>query len=117
MSARAGCFAFAICILVSCAAPAYASPADSLTFDSWGRVGAGVITPPGAPRLVVVLLFDQFRADFLDRFRSDFGPDGFLRLEREGTDFTDCTITCFGVPHRKATGDAPESTRAFLNSG
>src|SRR5262249_49316356 len=87
-SARAALSALAILL----ATTAQAAPADSLTVDSWGRVGEGVITPPGAPRLVVVLLFDQFRDDFLDRFRSDFGADGFLRLEREGTRFRDCTI-------------------------
>jgi predicted AlkP superfamily pyrophosphatase or phosphodiesterase len=89
MLARIAGFAFALTLLASAG---HAAPADSLTADSWGRVGAGVITPPAAPRLVVVLLFDQFRADFLDRFRADFGSDGFLRLEREGMRFTDCTI-------------------------
>jgi len=31
------------------------------------------------PRLVVVLVIDQFRADYLDRFASQFGPSGFRR--------------------------------------
>lgn len=43
-----------------------------------------------APRLVVVLVIDQFRADYLVRFRDRFGPDGFNRLLREGANFSSC---------------------------
>jgi len=43
-----------------------------------------------APRLVVVLVIDQFRADYLVRFRDRFGPDGFSRLLREGAHFVSC---------------------------
>jgi arylsulfatase A-like enzyme len=43
-----------------------------------------------APRLIVVLVIDQFRGDFLTRFRRQFGPDGFNRLLREGANFTSC---------------------------
>lgn len=45
---------------------------------------------PGAPRLVVVVVIDQFRADYLVRFRDRFGPDGFSRLLRQGANFTSC---------------------------
>ena len=47
---------------------------------------------PEAPRLVVALLFDQYRDDYLDRFRPVFGKDGFRRLLDGGTRFRDCTI-------------------------
>ncbi len=47
-------------------------------------------TAPERPRLVLVLVIDQFRADYLERFRSRFGPDGFQRLLREGAYFTSC---------------------------
>ncbi len=42
------------------------------------------------PRLVVVLVIDQFRADYLVRFRDRFGPDGFNRLLRQGANFVSC---------------------------
>jgi len=44
----------------------------------------------GTPRLVVLFVIDQFRADYLDRLGPRFGPDGFRRLERTGTRFTEC---------------------------
>lgn len=40
-----------------------------------------------APRLVVLLVADQFRADSLTRFAADFGAGGFRRLLREGAVF------------------------------
>ncbi|MCK6544615.1 alkaline phosphatase family protein [Myxococcota bacterium] len=40
------------------------------------------------PRLVVVLVADQFRAEFLTRYGRDFGPKGFRRLMSEGAVFT-----------------------------
>ena len=42
-------------------------------------------SPPAVPpRLVVVIAVDQLRADYLDRFRPWFGPDGFNRFFRTG---------------------------------
>lgn len=120
MSARAALIALAL-LCLGPSARAHASPAaDSLSFDAWGRVGTGVITPPTAPRLVVVLLFDQLRADFLDRFRAAFVSDGFLRLEREGTVARDCSIPyaqTLTAPGHAAllTGAAPRETGIIGN--
>lgn len=44
--------------------------------------------PASAPRLVVVITVDQMRADYLERFRSQF-TGGFARMLRGGADFTD----------------------------
>src|ERR1700693_560943 len=44
----------------------------------------------GAPRLVVVVVVGPFRADYLDRFRAQFGSGGFARLMREGAVFRAC---------------------------
>ncbi len=66
-----------------------------------------------APRLVVVLVIDQFRADYLVRFRDRFGPDGFNRLLREGANFVSCfypyanTVTAAGHA-TLATGTTPD---------
>jgi len=44
--------------------------------------------PASAPRLVVVITVDQMRADYLERFKSQF-TGGFARMLRTGADFTD----------------------------
>src|SRR6478672_5810647 len=42
------------------------------------------------PKLVVVLVFDQMRGDYLKRWQPLFREDGFKRLQRDGAWFTDC---------------------------
>jgi hypothetical protein len=44
------------------------------------------------PRLFVCLILDQYRDDYLDRFRPWLGHDGLLRLVDGGARFRDCTI-------------------------
>ena len=39
------------------------------------------------PRLFVVLVIDQFRADYLSRFQAEFRPDGFKALMKTGAYF------------------------------
>jgi len=78
-------------------------------------------TPKGGPRLLVALLFDQYRDDLLDRFRPAFGPDGFVRLEREGARFSDCTIpyaaTVTGPGHATWLSGAPPSVHGIVGNG
>jgi len=45
---------------------------------------------PDRPKLVLVLVIDQFRYDYLMRFRPFFGQGGFNRLLEGGAVFTDC---------------------------
>src|SRR5208283_1411598 len=45
---------------------------------------------PNRPKLVVVLVIDQFRYDYLMRFRPWFVKGGFNRLLEGGAVFTDC---------------------------
>ncbi|HEU4635325.1 MAG TPA: alkaline phosphatase family protein [Edaphobacter sp.] len=43
------------------------------------------------PKLVVILVLDQFRGDYLDRYRDDFKtPNGFNLFLKKGVHFTDC---------------------------
>lgn len=56
---------------------------------SLGRGGQAADAPP-PPALVVVLTIDQFRADYLQRFREFFGPGGFRLLLEQGATFADC---------------------------
>ena len=42
------------------------------------------------PKLVIILVLDQFRADYLERYRSDFKGRGFKLLLDHGAFFPDC---------------------------
>jgi predicted AlkP superfamily pyrophosphatase or phosphodiesterase len=63
---------------------------------------AGAQQPVPRPKLVVVIVIDQFRADFLPRFRPYFSPGGFNLFLRRGANFTEAayqhavTFTCPG---------------------
>ena len=41
-------------------------------------------------KLAVLVVFDQMRGDYLERWHPLFGPDGFARLQRDGAWFTRC---------------------------
>src|SRR5262245_7180838 len=45
---------------------------------------------PEKPRLVVLLVFDQLRGDYLSRWDKLFVKDGFRRLQAEGASFRNC---------------------------
>lgn len=69
--------------------------------------------PPNAPRLAVLVVFDQFRGDYLTRWDELFGEDGFHRLEKEGAWFQNCHYnyanTFTGSGHASmATGCPPD---------
>jgi hypothetical protein len=49
---------------------------------------AGPVAAP--PALVVVISLDQFRQDYLERFRSHFVDDGFKLFLNRGTTFANC---------------------------
>ena len=42
------------------------------------------------PRLIVQIVVGSMRAEDLDRYAGNFGDDGFLRMTRGGTVYTDC---------------------------
>jgi hypothetical protein len=46
--------------------------------------------PDRKVKLAVLVVFDQLRGDYLERWRPLFGPDGFTRLQRDGAWFTNC---------------------------
>ena len=56
------------------------------------------------PKLVLVIVVDQFRYDFLERFRDHFGTGGFRRLMDDGAFFTNANYTY--VPTFTAPGHA-----------
>jgi hypothetical protein len=67
--------------------------------------------PAPPPRLVVIIVVDQFRADYLDRFGAWLSSDGFRRLQREGTTFTGARY--HHAITQTAAGHAQMSTGAF----
>src|ERR1700678_4743067 len=42
------------------------------------------------PKLVVVIVIDQFRGDYLERYRDQFGDGGFRVFLDRGAYFSDC---------------------------
>jgi len=74
-----------------------------------------VVVEPGKSRvkLAVLVVFDQLRGDYLEKWRGLFGKDGFARLQNEGVWFTHCYypygITSTGPGHASMlTGTCPD---------
>jgi len=65
----------------------------------------------GRPRLIVILIVDQFRGDFLERSRGAFGPGGFNLFLEHGAVFTDCRYD-YATTHT-APGHATLLTGAY----
>ena len=42
------------------------------------------------PKLVIIVVIDQFRGDYLERYRDQFGDGGFKLFLDHGANFTDC---------------------------
>ena len=61
--------------LILCAALSIQSPASAYN---------------ARPKLVVVIVIDQFRGDYLERYRDQFGEGGFRLFLDHGAYFTDC---------------------------
>lgn len=55
-----------------------------------GTAAAGLLSAAPPPALVVIISLDQFRADYLERFREHFGPGGFNLFLERGAQFADC---------------------------
>lgn len=78
-------------------------------------LGLGLVSPSPAqrPHLLVLIVAEQFRADYLDVYRTGFSADGFGRLLSEGSVFRRCRfshLTTLGAPNAAtlATGAYPE---------
>ena len=65
------------------------------------------------PKLVVVIVIDQFRGDYLERYRDQFGEGGFRLLLDHGANFTDCNFDYANT--RTAPGHATLFTGAYSN--
>src|SRR6187551_2643442 len=63
------------------------------------------------PRLVLLIVVDQFRYDYLERFGDLFGSDGFWRLMRDGASWTQSNYD--HMPTYTAPGHATMMTGAY----
>ncbi len=65
------------------------------------------------PKLVVVIVIDQFRGDYLERYHDQFAEGGFRLLLDHGANFTDCNYDYANT--RTAPGHATLFTGAYSN--
>lgn len=65
------------------------------------------------PKLVVVIVIDQFRGDYLERYRDQFSEGGFRLFLDHGANFTDCNYDYANT--RTAPGHATLFTGAYSN--
>jgi type I phosphodiesterase/nucleotide pyrophosphatase len=67
----------------------------------------------GHPKLVVVIVIDQFRGDYLERYRNQFGDGGFRLLLDHGAYFPNCNYNYANT--RTAPGHSTLFTGAYSN--
>ena len=65
------------------------------------------------PKLVIILVVDQFRADYLDRYRADFKGRGFRLFLEHGAYFEDCYYDYANA--KTAPGHATLGTGAYTD--
>jgi arylsulfatase A-like enzyme len=74
---------------------------------------AGASAYNARPRLIVVIVIDQFRGDYLERYRDDFTPGGFRTFLDRGANFANCNYDYANT--RTAPGHATLFTGAYSN--
>src|SRR5499425_3185807 len=67
----------------------------------------------GHPKLVVIIVIDQFRGDYLERYHDQFVEGGFRLFLDRGAYFTDCNYNYANT--RTAPGHATLFTGAYSN--
>jgi hypothetical protein len=67
----------------------------------------------GVPKLIVVVVIDQFRADYLERYREQFSEGGFRVFLDRGAYFTDCNYDYANT--RTAPGHATLFTGSYTS--
>src|SRR5438874_5355375 len=65
------------------------------------------------PKLIVIIVIDQFRGDYLERYRDQFGEGGFRLFLDHGANFTDCNYNYANT--RTAPGHATLLSGAYSN--
>lgn len=109
---RWAAFALLLCLFVGLAGDAARAQAPAASPSGRGAA---------RPRLIVVVVIDQFRADYLIRFRERFGSGGFNRLLRHGAVFSSCFYPYYNTETAPghatlATGTTPNRHGIAANS-
>ena len=95
--------------------------APARLFPAVALIVAVLAPPPTAfasaynahPKLIVVIVIDQFRGDYLERYRNQFGDAGFRLLLDHGAYFPDCYYDYANT--RTAPGHATLFTGAYTS--
>lgn len=73
---------------------------------------------PPKPKLAVLVVFDQMRGDYLERWRELFVADGFRRLQTEGAWFSNChypyAMTATGPGHASLLSGCSGETHGIV---
>jgi hypothetical protein len=78
--------------------------------------------PPqdATPKLVVLMVFDQMRGDYLARWAEVFGPGGFERMKKGGIWFSECRVpylcTLTAPGHASLSTGAPPSVHGIVGN-
>ena len=103
--------------MLPCSSPSLAVPKRllagllSLALACSSSPAAQAAAYDGRPKLVVLIVIDQFRADYLQRYRSEFKGRGFRLFLDRGAYFPDCY---YGYANTKtAPGHATLGTGAY----
>jgi hypothetical protein len=65
------------------------------------------------PKLIVIIIIDQFRGDYLERYHDQFGDSGFRTFLERGAYFTDCNYDYANT--RTAPGHATLFTGSYTS--
>ncbi|CAN5128554.1 alkaline phosphatase family protein [soil metagenome] len=72
-------------------------------------------------RLLVIVVFDQLRGDYLRNWNTAFGPDGFEKLKRDGVWYSNTTLpyacSATGPGHASIVTGAPPSVHGIVENG
>jgi hypothetical protein len=79
----------------------------------WSNSAAFASAYSARPKLVVVIVIDQFRGDYLERYRDQFGDSGFRMFLDRGAYFTDCNYDYANT--RTAPGHATLFTGSYTS--
>jgi hypothetical protein len=97
-------------------------PGRTLWIAAFALLACAPVTAAGPPRprLVVLVYFDQFRGDYLERWGAQFGEGGFKRLTQEGVWFQNChypysyTVTAAG--HASVATGCPPAVHGVVGN-
>lgn len=72
------------------------------------------------PRLVILIVFDQMRGDYIQKWQPFFGKEGFARLQKEGAWFVNChypyAVTTTGAGHTSMSSGTCPDVHGIINN-